>query len=44
MYRSGKSFGIECPIEKALALCAKVGGQMFVEEGVLEEAGIATRI
>ena len=41
--RSGKSFGIECPIGKALALCAKASGQMFVEEEVLEEAGIATK-
>ena len=38
--RSGKSFGIECPIAKGLALCAKGSGQVFVEEVVLEEAGI----
>ena len=40
--RSGKSFSIECPIGKALALCAKGSGQVFVEEKVLEEVGIAT--
>jgi bifunctional DNase/RNase len=41
--RSGKSFSIECPIGKALALCTKANGQIFAEEGVLDEAGITTK-
>jgi hypothetical protein len=42
--KQGKSFGIECPIGKGLALCAKVRGQVFVEETVLEQFGINTRM
>ena len=41
--KHGKSFGIECPIAKGLALCAKASGRISVEEGVLEEAGIDTK-
>jgi bifunctional DNase/RNase len=41
--KQGKSFGLECPIERALCLCVKGSGQMFVDEAVLEEAGIATK-
>jgi bifunctional DNase/RNase len=41
--KQGKSFGIECAVGKALALCAKGSRQVFVEEKVLEEAGIATK-
>jgi len=41
--KQGKSFDIECPIGKALALCVKGSGQVFVEEAVLEEVGVATK-
>ena len=41
--KQGKSFDIECAVGKGLALCAKAGGQMFVEEAVLEEVGVATK-
>ena len=41
--KQGKSFGIECPIMKGLALCAKARGQVFVEEAVLGEAGVDTK-
>ena len=41
--KQGKSFGIKCAVGKGLALCVKGSGQVFVEESVLKEAGIATR-
>ena len=42
--KQGKSFGIECAVGKGLALCVKGSGQVFVEEVVLEEAGVGTRM
>jgi bifunctional DNase/RNase len=41
--KQGKSLGIKCPIGRGLALCAKARGSMFVEDKVLEDAGIDTR-
>ena len=41
--KQGRSFGIECAVGKALCLCTKASGHVFVEEGVLEEAGIVAK-
>ena len=38
----GQGDDIECSVGKALAICAKASGPIFVEEAVLSEASITT--